>query len=178
MPENPKLALTEHRAQAELNVRYAWGILAALAAGWLLLIFSAPFAAYSGFKGFASTVYYLFGFICHQRPDRSYFIFGHELAVCSRCIGIYFGVFLGLIFYPIWRPMNEPKGLPRIGLFLAMLPIGFDWLLGVTGIWQNTFFSRTLTGLILGAACATYIMPAIVEIVLNKSFGLNKRVAD
>jgi len=27
--------------------------------------------------------------ICHQRPDRSFFVDGHQLPVCARCTGLY-----------------------------------------------------------------------------------------
>ena len=45
-----------------------------------------------------------------------------------------------------------------------MVPIAIDWSLGAFGIWENTHLSRFITGLILGAACAIYIVPALVEI--------------
>jgi hypothetical protein len=45
-----------------------------------------------------------------------------------------------------------------------MIPIGVDWSLGAFGIWENTYLSRFITGLILGATCAIYIVPALVEI--------------
>jgi hypothetical protein len=45
-----------------------------------------------------------------------------------------------------------------------MAPIGIDWSLGALGIWENTHLSRFLTGGLLGAACAVFIIPALVEI--------------
>ena len=63
-----------------------------------------------------------------------------------------------------WRKVDDIEPLPRIWLFLSMLPIGIDWSLGVFGIWENTHVSRFITGGILGFACATYIIPALVEI--------------
>jgi hypothetical protein len=39
-----------------------------------------------------------------------------------------------------------------------------DWSLGFFEIWENNHLSRFLTGLILGAACAIFIVPALVEI--------------
>ena len=35
---------------------------------------------------------YLVGsFLCHQRPERSFFLWGSQMPVCARCIGIYAG---------------------------------------------------------------------------------------
>ncbi len=39
----------------------------------------------------AAAIYRAFGTLCHQLPERSYFIDGHKLAVCSRCTGLYAG---------------------------------------------------------------------------------------
>lgn len=34
--------------------------------------------------------------ICHQHPDRCFYVFGQPLALCARCLGIYSGF---VIFY-------------------------------------------------------------------------------
>jgi uncharacterized membrane protein len=39
-----------------------------------------------------------FAIVCHQRPERSFWMFGGSVAVCSRCLGIYLGAALGLLF--------------------------------------------------------------------------------
>jgi hypothetical protein len=52
-------------------------------------------------------------------------------------------------------------------LALALVPITIDWSLTFFGIWENTQLSRFATGAILGAACATFIVPAVVEITRN-----------
>lgn len=33
-------------------------------------------------------------FSCHQRPERSFWIFGYPIALCCRCLGFYLGVVL------------------------------------------------------------------------------------
>jgi uncharacterized membrane protein len=86
--------------------------------------------------------------------------------VCSRCTGVYFGLVLGFVVYPIFRKISETEPLPRVWLILSMVPIGVDWLLTYVGFWENTFFTRFSTGLILGTACAVYIIPALSEIAL------------
>jgi len=132
-----------------------------------LLILLPPIFAGNGHKSLASPLYQFFGHICHQLPERSFFIFGHKLAVCSRCFGVYFGLLLGLAVFPFIRGVDNIEPLPRIWLFASMAPIAIDWSLTIFGIWENTFASRFITGLILGFACAVYIVPALVEIVRN-----------
>jgi uncharacterized membrane protein len=135
---------------------------------WVALILAAPLISIARASG-ASPIYTFFSYICHQIPERSLHLAGHQLAVCSRCLGVYVGLLGGMLIYPIWRPIGEIEPIPRFWLFLALVPIGIDWSLTVFGIWENTHASRFITGLILGAACATFIVPALVEIVRNFS---------
>jgi uncharacterized membrane protein len=143
---------------------WAWGVFSLLVLGWVFLILLPPAALAQGYGSVASPVYKFFSFICHQKPERSFYLAGRQFGVCSRCFGVYFGLFAGFAVYPLCRRVEDIEPLPRIWLFLAMAPIGIDWALGVFGIWDNTHLSRFITGLILGFACATYIIPAIVEI--------------
>lgn len=144
-----------------------WLIGCAVALAWVLLILTPPIAKASGFTGVSSPLYSFFSYMCHQMPDRSFYIDGEKFGVCSRCFGVYFGLFFGFVIYPLWRRIDEIEPISRIWLFLSLVPIGIDWSLGVFGIWENTFTSRFLTGLVLGTACATFIVPAIVEITRN-----------
>ena len=118
------------------------------------------------------------GTVAFQMPSRSFHVENHQFAVCSRCFGVYFGLFFGFLIYPLCRKIEEIEPLPRFWLFLAMIPIGIDWLLGVFDIWENTHFSRFLTGMLLGAACAVFIVPALVEIfrlLAGKKINLTQR---
>ena len=116
-----------------------------------------------------SSVYSFFSYVCHQIPDRSLHLDGHSLAVCTRCFGVYFGLLAGVLIYPLWRPIEEVEPIRRFWLFLSLIPVTIDWSLTMFGIWENTHISRFLTGMILGAACATFIVPALVEITRNFS---------
>jgi len=40
---------------------------------------------------FALGVYGLGAWICHQRPDRSFYLWAMQMPVCARCTGIYVG---------------------------------------------------------------------------------------
>jgi uncharacterized membrane protein len=141
-----------------------WAISLVVVFLWVFAILLAPLARANGFENFSAPIYKFFGFICHQMDWRSFHVEGHAFAVCSRCFGVYFGLFFGFLIYPFLRKVDEIEPLPRFWLFLAMIPIAVDWSLGAFGIWENTHLSRFVTGLILGAACAVYIVPALVEI--------------
>ncbi len=150
------------------NLRYTafwfWGIAALISAVWVFLILLAPIAKANGLNGISDPLYHFYSYICHQMPSRSFHILAHEFGVCSRCFGVYFGILIGLLAYPLTRSMDEVEPLPRIWLFLAIVPMAIDWSLTFFGIWENTYFTRVTTGLILGFACAIFIVPALVEL--------------
>jgi uncharacterized membrane protein len=146
-----------------------WVITGLVVLTWLLLIVVSPVLAANGQSGISSPIYSFFSYICHQMPERSFFLEGHSFAVCSRCFGVYFGLLAGILAYPFWRGIDAIEPLPRKWLLLSIVPMGIDWSLTVFGIWENTHATRLITGTILGVACATYILPALVEIARNFS---------
>jgi uncharacterized membrane protein len=164
-PAESYVPIAKMRSQAYRS----WAIALTVVAVWLLMIVLPPIFAANGNTGVSSPLYHFFSFLCHQMPDRSFHVLEHQFAVCSRCFGVYFGLLLGLVIYPLWRSIENIDPLPRIWLFASMVPIGIDWSLGMLDIWHNNHASRFITGLILGVGCATYIMPALVEIVRNLS---------
>lgn len=141
-----------------------WFVTSLVVLGWVLMIVGAPIAKAAGLTAISDPLYNFFGYICHQISTRSFHVEGEKFAVCARCFGVYFGLFAGIAAYPLWRKVEDVEPLPRFWLFLSLIPIGVDWALGVFGIWENTHLSRLLTGMILGVACAVYIVPALVEI--------------
>ena len=144
-----------------------WAVTLAISFIWVFATVLAPLAKLGDVTALSSSLYTFFSYICHQIPDRSFHIGAEPVGVCSRCFGVYFGIFIGIAAYPIWRPIEEIDPLPRFWLFLSLVPAGIDWALTVFGIWENTHLTRVVTGLILGFACATFIVPAMVEIVRN-----------
>jgi uncharacterized membrane protein len=142
---------------------FAWLTIFSVALVWSGLILAAPLANVNALITFAEPIYVFFGYLCHQIPERSFHIHDAPFAVCSRCFGFYFGFLLGLIIYPLFRALDESEPLPRFWLFLAAAPMTIDWSLGFFGIWENTHFSRSVTGGILGLTCAFFIVPALVE---------------
>jgi uncharacterized membrane protein len=142
------------------QARTVWLITSAVVAIWVGLILAAPIFE-------SSSIYHFFSYICHQIPQRSLHLAGHQLAACTRCSGVYFGLLAGILAYPLWRAIDEVEPIPRFWLFLSLIPMVVDVSINALGIWENTHLSRIITGLILGFACATFIVPALVEITRN-----------
>ncbi len=156
----PQHILKNQKKQAVV----VWVFFACFAACIVFLIILAPLAQANNLTYVSAPIYKTFGYICHQMPTRSFHLEDHSFAVCARCFGIYVGILFGFFVYPVIRSIEEIEPLPRFWLFLALIPMGIDWSLGFFEIWENTHYSRFLTGLILGAACAVFIIPALVEL--------------
>ena len=137
-----------------------WAVTLALVLLWTGLIVAAPIFD-------VSTIYTFFSYLCHQIPERSLHVTAKQMAVCSRCFGVYSGLLVGTALYPVWRSIDETEPVSRFWLVLSLIPITVDWSLTVFGLWENTHLSRFVTGLILGAACATFIIPALIDITWN-----------
>lgn len=140
-----------------------WAIGAAVVTLFVTLIIVAPLAAAGGYGEIAAGIYRAFGTICHQLPERSYFVDGHKLAVCSRCTGLFAGFAFTLLVYPLIRPLRTTATPERKWLVLAAIPTFIDFSLTFFGIWENTHTSRLLTGLLLGSTAVFYVMPGIAD---------------
>jgi len=140
-----------------------WIVGAAIVASLVSLIVVAPLAAATGHNEIAAGIYRAFGVLCHQLPERSFFIDGHKFAVCSRCTGLYGGFALTLLLYPLVRSLRTTHMPARKWLVLAAIPLLVDFSLTFFGLWENTHASRFLTGLLLGSVSVFYVMPGISD---------------
>ncbi|HEY1402865.1 MAG TPA: DUF2085 domain-containing protein, partial [Pyrinomonadaceae bacterium] len=146
----------------------AWAGVAGVALLWLGLIVAAPVAASGGYEATAFVIYQGLKAVCHQIPERAFWVAGHPLAVCARCSGIYAGFVVAVLLYPLSRRLQRTDAPRREWLVLALLPAAIDFTLGITGLWANTHSSRLLTGAWLGAWAAFYVVPGAVEIAQQR----------
>src|SRR5690349_15498240 len=84
----------------------AWTVTSAIAVALISLIVGAPLAQSSGHAAFAFSIYKAFSFVCHQIPERSFHLAGHQFAVCSRCTGLYSGFAVAALVYPLARSLK------------------------------------------------------------------------
>src|SRR6476619_7907335 len=165
MPLSP----TEYRSQIQRSHLPLVFWLACVAIVFIIFssIIAAPLAAAHDHPKFAFAIYYPFAQLCHQLPERSFFIAGHQFAVCARCTGLYGGFALVLLLYPLIRSLHSTE-VPQVRwLFLAATPLAIDFGLTFFGLWENTHTSRLLTGLLLGSVAVFYIMPGIADLSLR-----------
>lgn len=110
----------------------------------------------------AAAVYVVGGFLCHQLPERSFHLWGVQLPVCARCLGLYVGGATSAIVATLVaasdRRWIEPGRDARVALAAAALPtiatLAYEWIFGVTpgnGI-------RAMAGVPLGAVVAWLVV--------------------
>ena len=154
-----------------------WASTATLVLALLALIFVAPLALAHDHELAGQAIYQAFSSVCHQIPGRSFYLAGHPLAVCARCTGLYVGLAAGVLLFPLVRPLRSAETPTRLWLLAAAAPTVIDFSLGLFGIWQNTHLSRFVTGALLGAVAAFFIVPGLVDLSrtnLRRFFGRDR----
>ncbi len=135
---------------------------------WMGLIVGAPFflsLLSSNGKGVAFLIYWFFSPVCHQLKESSFIIYGNQMAVCSRCFGIYLGMMLGVLFYPLIRSFDFTRVVHRRYIMLASLPMVGDIALLVMGAYPPLLWLKALTGMFFGFALPFYLLPALYQMV-------------
>lgn len=104
-----------------------------------------------------------FHVLCHQLPERSFFVDGVQLAACHRCAGIYAGLVLGVLALPLFRRKAGEwgKGAEGAALLVAAAPAALDWGGEVLGLWPGAAASRVATGLWFGAIAGFLLARAV-----------------
>ena len=108
----------------------------------------------------------LFSSVCHQLPNRSPHLSGVQLAVCHRCIGIYYAFPVAAVLFRVTRGAWPSKAhFAMLLLLISGLPAGIDWFGDILGWWVNTPASRVITGSILGITFGYFFAKSTQEIV-------------
>ena len=124
------------------KLRLSWVILALA-----LAPLAAPLLA-AGHPLAALVIRDVFSRLCHQDPSRSFVLEGSPVAVCVRCLGIYWGVALAGV-------LRRGKA-PRL-LGLALVLNGLDVGTGMLHWHGNLPLPRFLLGLLLGMAAGAVL---------------------
>lgn len=95
---------------------------------------------------------------CHQLPERSFFFYGYQFPVCSRCTGIIVGYALSLILlalnilFPIWL-------CAILCLFMAV-----DGTIQLLFFIMSNNIRRFITGLLYGIGAFSILLNIIIII--------------
>ncbi|MGE5429587.1 MAG: DUF2085 domain-containing protein [Syntrophomonadaceae bacterium] len=110
---------------------------------------------------------YLFGslcysHVCHQITEKTIFIMGRPLLVCSRCFGIYTGLIIASLI-SLFITLNEKLHLKY--LILSGIPMILDVILYSVKVYNYSKMAAFLTGFLLGSAGFFYILEAFEKFI-------------
>lgn len=112
--------------------------------------------------------YDIFHMLCHQDPDRSFSLNGYQMAVCSRCLGIYSMLLLSMLLMPLYAFFQKTTQKTEFIWLIAAIVLNFIDVAGnFLGIWNNTLNSRLVMGGLFGL-----MLPLVLT---NDFFSLIKR---
>jgi uncharacterized membrane protein len=126
-------------------------------AGIASLAALAPLLDVWGLERPASIVYRGYGLLCHQKPERSFWLAGQQMALCARDIGLLGGLALGGAIAALWTRIR----LPVWWAILCVLPLAIDGGTQLLGLRESTNMVRVTTGLLAGLATALYLLPEV-----------------
>ena len=131
----------------------------ALTAGASLWIVGLAAATPERAPAWRGLVYAVASTVCHQRPERSFFVDGRQFPVCARCAGLYISGALAAL--AAWCGTRRPPRDSRKLLLLAALPtiltIPVEWL----GLSPLSNVARGTAALPLGAAAGWTFIRAL-----------------
>jgi uncharacterized membrane protein len=128
-----------------------------------LLILLPAFLMNTGHDLIAEHSYSIFSGLCHQLSERSIHLFGHKLAVCARCSGVYFGMLLSTIAYPLLKGLDNRRIPAKYVIVGSVLPLALDGVTQLTGFRESSNLLRFGTGLVFGLAIPFYLIPLFTE---------------
>jgi uncharacterized membrane protein len=157
-------------------VRVAEGVGHFLGKHWLALFesvlgifiggaFLGPILAYFGNNAAEYWLLHTYHSVCDQIPSHSYYLLGHQVCLCERCLAIYTTFFLaGLALAVVPRLRQRVRPLDWRLWLLFILPMALDGGTQLFGWRESDLILRTITGFLFGLGIAWFALPHIEEI--------------
>ena len=158
---------------------------------WMLMLVMVPLLLAHDTGGRAVTTaaagtYLVGSVICHQRPDRSFRLWGVQMPVCARCAGLYLGAVVGALLAGAgvsiqrgadsvgeYRIRDTERGgsrgiaemaspALRVIVLAAAVPTGVTWLGEAVGWLPIAGGVRAVAAVPLGAA-VTWVASLVIR---------------
>lgn len=125
----------------------------------------APYLEHAGHPIPGLLIHKAFRVLCHQKPERSFFIFGHQMAVCSRCFAVYASFLTIGLAFGAWRSLTKRRWeeIPLWSLGVLAIPMVLDGLTQLVGLRESTQLLRTITGTLVGAGVGLFVYPFLAR---------------
>jgi uncharacterized membrane protein len=103
--------------------------------------------------------YFIFRFLCHQRPERSFFLRGRQVPLCERCLALYLGIWLGGAIFVLSR---RKSGIHQPWVLIAAwIPLLADAITQWLGFRESNAILRVWTGALAGVVLALFVLRRI-----------------
>ena len=103
-------------------------------------------------------------YICHRKPERSFFFKNHQFPVCARCTGFYIGLGFFLIADYI-HPINANVNIFLLSIVL-MMPALCDGLTQYFGPRKSNNYLRLITGFAGGIGLIMFLKTVLLHIIV------------
>ncbi len=120
-----------------------------------------PILAWLGIEPLAGWIFRTYHAICDQIPSHALFIFGHQMALCSRNFSLYFGLWFGTMVFR--RVRHHVKPLDWRLAILLCLPMAIDGGTQFFGWRESTIPLRIVTGLLFGSGIIWFALPYLQQ---------------
>jgi uncharacterized membrane protein len=183
-----------------------WLLLANLFWGFYVgLPFLAPVLMDVGWTFPAKVIYIVYRPLCHQLPERSFFLGGDQYAYsaeelvaagveihpfsrdignetvgwkvgfCQRDVAIYGSILLAGLVYGLVRRRCRGWKMPFRYYLLFLVPMGVDGVLQLVGLHESNWILRTITGAIFGIGSVLFAYPYLDEGMRDAARSINQR---
>ncbi|HUS69197.1 MAG TPA: DUF2085 domain-containing protein [Anaerolineae bacterium] len=164
---NAQLSKKARTAVAAIDRFILW-----LSRHWLLL-FNLVFGLYAGLPVLApllmswgwtrsaNTIYFVYQFLCHQMPSRSYFIGRFQVGLCERDLALYGGACLAGVVFAMVRDRVRPLPIPVWLILIA--PLLLDGVTQLLGLRSSTWQLRTISGLLASGGTIWMVYPYLEQ---------------
>jgi uncharacterized membrane protein len=86
----------------------------------------------------------IFSNTCHQKANRSFFLYNYQFPICARCTGLLLGYFLGVILLLFTGEISL-----TLSITFTIIMFG-DWFIQYKGIKISNNYRRLFTGSLCG----------------------------
>lgn len=120
---------------------------------------AAPIMRAIGLIGPSQSILAGYHLFCAQTPSHSFYIAGHQMCLCARCLAIYSSLLLGGLILAVLRERGQlirPISWPM--WVVCALPMALDGGTQLFGLRESDWFLRLLTGAIFGLGTAWYAL--------------------
>ena len=155
---------------ARTIIRHWLFVVNSMAVLYAVLPWAGPVLENAGYTRLGQLIFSMYRTLCHQLPERSFFVGTSQVCYCHRCTALYTAIALtGLLYGAIrWRrPIsNAMLGWAALPMLLdGLRHVASDYVPGLVlrsaadGAGSLNFWLRIITGTIFGVAAVLWLHP-------------------